>query len=232
MGPALSRSDRPNDLLRRSDGSLSKSRGIRCNLGKSQLARQHLRNARCFPATLPRTVPQGAEGTIASVKDIFELAENSELADAEKRYLPQGAPETRAIILAESRGSKLGDLTKDIPKCMVDVRCQPLLRRLTSALNQAKIRNIAVVRGYQKQTVNLASIKYFDNDNHQQTGELASLNSAAEYLSGPIIFAYGDILFRHHILDQLVEAEGDIVLIVDALWREKDPAPDPGTATL
>ena len=83
---------------------------------------------------------KGAEGTIASVKDIFKLAENSELADAEKRYLPQGAPETRAIILAASRGSKLGDLTKHIPKCMVDVRGQPLLRRLTSALNQAEIR--------------------------------------------------------------------------------------------
>ena len=168
---------------------------------------------------------KGAEGTIASVKDIFELAENSELADAEKRYLPKGAPETRAIILAASRGSKLGDLTKHIPKCMVDVRGQPLLRRLTSTLNQADIRNIAVVRGYQKQTVNLASIEYFDNDDHEKTGELASLNSASGYLSGPIIFAYGDILFRHHILDQLVEAEGDIVLIIDALWREKDPDP-------
>ena len=99
-----------------------------------------------------------------------------------------------------------------------------LLRRLTSA-NQADIRNIAVVRGYQKHTVNLASIEYFDNDDHEQTGELASLNSAAGYLSGPIIFAYGDILFRHHILDQLVGAAGDIVLIVDALWREKDPVP-------
>ncbi len=168
---------------------------------------------------------KGVEGTIASVKDIFELAQNSELAAAEKRYLPQSGLETKAIILAASRGTKLGDLTQHIPKCMVDVRGQPLLRRLTSTLNQAEIRNIAVVRGYKKETVNLASIDYVDNDDHETTGELASLYRAIHYLSGSTVFAYGDILFRHHILDQLLEAEGDIVLIVDALWREKDPNP-------
>jgi len=168
---------------------------------------------------------KGVEGTIASVKDIFELAENSELADAEKRYLPKSLPETRAIILAASRGTKLGNLTDSIPKCMIDVRGQPLLRRLTSTLNQTGIRNIAVVRGYKKETVNLASIDYFDNDDHESTGEINSLYCAIDYLSGPIVFAYGDILFRHHILDQLAEADGDIVLVVDALWREKDPDP-------
>ena len=53
--------------------------------------------------------------------------------------------------------------------------------------------------------------------------------TAIEFLSGSTVIAYGDILFRHHILDQLMEAEGDIVLIADALWREK--APDPKSRT-
>ena len=44
----------------------------------------------------------GVEGGIASVEDIFRLAENDELAEAEKRYLPATKAGPRAIILAAS----------------------------------------------------------------------------------------------------------------------------------
>ena len=174
----------------------------------------------------------GVEGVITPVKDIFELVENAELAKAEKVYLPQGEPDIQAVILAASRGSKLGDLTKDIPKCMIDIRGQPLLRRLASTFSQGNIKNITVVRGYKKETVNLPFIKYVDNDAYESTGEVSSLNVAIENLNNPSIIAYGDILFRHYILDQLLEAEGDIVLVVDALWRQKDPNPSSRTRDL
>ena len=174
----------------------------------------------------------GVEGMITPVKDIFELVENAELAEAEKVYLPQGEPDIQAVILAASRGSKLGDLTKDIPKCMIDIRGQPLLRRLASTFNQGNIKKITVVRGYKKETVNLPFIEYLDNDAYESTGELSSVNVAIENLKNPSIIAYGDILFRHYILDQLLEAEGDIVLVVDALWRQKDPNPSSRTRDL
>ena len=48
---------------------------------------------------------------------------------------------------------------------------------------------------------------------------------AADRLKGEALIAYGDILFRQHILDQLRGTDGDIVLAVDALWRERDPNP-------
>ena len=171
----------------------------------------------------------GVEGMITPVKDIFELVENAELARAEKVYLPQGEPDIQAVILAASRGSKLGDLTKDIPKCMIDIRGQPLLRRLASTFSQGNIKNITVVRGYKKETVNLPFIEYVDNDAYESTGEVSSLNAAIENLKNPSIIAYGDILFRHYILDQLLEAEGDMVLVVDALWRQKDSNPSSRT---
>ena len=174
----------------------------------------------------------GVEGMITPVKDIFELVENAELAKAEKVYLPQGEPDIQAVILAASRGSKLGDLTKDIPKCMIDIRGQPLLRRLASTFSQGNIKNITVVRGYKKETVNLPFIEYVDNDAYESTGEVSSLNVAIKNLNNPSIIAYGYILFRHYILDQLLEAEGDIVLVVDALWRQKDPNPSSRTRDL
>jgi phosphoenolpyruvate phosphomutase len=167
----------------------------------------------------------GVEDNIATVNDIFNLAGNAELSQAEKRYLPVTKPSPRAIVLAASRGNELGGLTEHHPKCMIDIRGQPLLRRMVSTLNEEKIREIAVVRGYKKETVNLPSIDYVDNDRYMVTGEVATLACAEKFIKGDVIVSYGDILFRHYILPLLIGAEGDVVLAVDALWRERDPDP-------
>ncbi|MEQ8195778.1 MAG: phosphoenolpyruvate mutase [Rhodospirillales bacterium] len=164
----------------------------------------------------------GIEKNVTSVKEIFQLQGNEELEDAEKRYLPRNEADMSAVILAASRGAALGDLTEDRPKCMVDVRGQPLLRRLAGTLREGGIRDITVVRGYKKDMINLPSMRAIDNDLYATTGELASLACATDYLKGPCVVAYGDILFRQYILDRLREAEGDIVIAVDALWNDRN----------
>jgi phosphoenolpyruvate phosphomutase len=162
------------------------------------------------------------EDEIASVKDVFELAGNKELADAERRYLQQAQRKTRAVVLAASRGSKLGALTEDRPKCMIDVRGQPLLRRLVGTLRAAGVGDVTVVRGYKKDSISLPAITPVDNDRYAETGEVASLACAAAQIDGECLITYGDILFKRFHLDALLDAEGDIVLAGDALARGKD----------
>ncbi len=161
------------------------------------------------------------EGRISSVKDVFDLAGNKELADAEKRYLPATRDRTGAIVLAASRGAELGQFTEDVPKCMIDVRGQPLLRRLVSTFRECGIGDVTVVRGYKKDAVALPSVTAIDNDDYEATGEVASLACAIDHLKGSCVVSYGDILFRRYILENLLETEGDIVLAVDALWHER-----------
>ena len=161
------------------------------------------------------------EDRIATVKDIFQLAGNDELKDAEDRYLPTDDDAPRGIVLAATRGSALGPLTEDKPKCMVEIQGQPLLRRLTRSLRQSGVRDVAVVRGYAKDAVDLPNLTYIDNDAYESTGEAASLATAIDRLTGDTVIAYGDILFRRYILDALLETEGDIVLAVDGMWRER-----------
>ncbi len=168
----------------------------------------------------------GVENEIATVKDIFKIAGNAELAEAEKLYLPESGDVTHAIILAASRGIELGDLTADRPKCMVDVRGQPILGRLVDTLNSGGIRDVTVIRGYRKEMVNLPAIEAINNDNYDQTGEAATLACAEERIEGEIVIAYGDTLFRQYVLDVLARADGDVVLVVDALWKERDPVPN------
>jgi phosphoenolpyruvate phosphomutase len=161
------------------------------------------------------------EDRIASLRDVFTLAGNAELSEAEDRYLPSTDDNVRAVVLAASRGSALGPLTEDQPKCMVDIRGQPLLRRLVSTLRESGVRDVHVVRGYRKEAVDLPNITTLDNDDYETTGEAASLACAFDRIEGDCVIAYGDILFRRYILDNLLDAEGDIVVGVDAMWRER-----------
>jgi phosphoenolpyruvate phosphomutase len=154
------------------------------------------------------------EHKVAPVNDIFKLVGNAELEEAENRYIPRKSS-ARGVILAASQG-QLGDLTADKPKCMVDVRGQPLLQRLVSTLAASGVRNVTVVRGFRKETVKLDGVHTVDNDLYEKTGELYSLACAVEAIEGHTVIAYGDILFRKYILDTLLESSADIVLAVDA----------------
>ncbi len=164
---------------------------------------------------------EGVDKEIVKVRDVFELTGNDELSEAEKRYLPSDGEGHRGIVLAASRGAELGKLTEDKPKCMIDVRGEPLLGRLVSALKNARVNDVTVVRGYKKDQINLPSLSYVDNDLYENTGELASLACARAAITGSCIIAYGDVLFRQYYLDQLFEHNADIVIAADALWKER-----------
>jgi phosphoenolpyruvate phosphomutase len=164
----------------------------------------------------------GPEARIASVKEVFVLTGNEELAAAEERYLPTQDAGCKAIVLAASRGAALGTLTDDKPKCMIDVRGQPLLRRQVAMLNNSGVQDVTIVRGYKKDAIDLPSVGTRDNDEFADTKELYSLACAREDLDGPCLVTYGDILFRPYMLDALLRAEGDIVIVADALWRDRE----------
>ena len=163
----------------------------------------------------------GVEGRVASVHDIFELTDNKELVDAEKRYLAPDRRSLRAVVLAASRGASLGALTEDKPKCMLDVRGKPLLHRLVKTMRESGLSDIHIVRGYKKESIALSEVHMVDNERYDETGEAASLACAIERLDGPCLVSYGDILFRRYILDRLIEAPAPITLVVDARWRER-----------
>jgi len=163
---------------------------------------------------------EGVEGRVVSVSDVFDLTGNDELAAAEERYLPEDKDPVKAIVLAASRGEDLGDLTASRPKCMIEVRGQPLLKRLVQTFSDADVRDVTVVRGYCKDAINLPAIHTADNDFYATTGEVASLSQAMPVLEGDVILAYGDILFRQFYLDMLLSAKGDIVVTVDANWEQ------------
>ncbi len=195
-------------------------------------ANHNMRAAVTAMRSISRRIKEGesltaVEGEITPVRDVFELMGHAELAAAEARYLGPGGRDHRAILLAASRGEKLGPLTAQRPKCMIDVRGEPLIQRLVGTLNEGGVRDVTVVRGYRKEALALANVEVVDNDRYGETGEAGSLACAGDRLDGPCLVSYGDILFRRHVLDGLLAADGDIVTVVDARVRAGNSrAPD------
>jgi len=163
------------------------------------------------------------EDSVAPVKEIFRLQGASELQDAEARYLPKRDQNSRAIVLAASRGAALGDLTASRPKAMVEVRGQPLLGHIVTAYNAAGIKDITVVRGYKPEAFDLPALKYADNPDFADTSELLSLQCALDSAgddSADLFVSFGDVIFKRYIVDILGESDADIVIAVDTNWQE------------
>jgi phosphoenolpyruvate phosphomutase len=78
------------------------------------------------------------------------------------------------------------------------------------------IADITVVRGYRKDAIAFPGIRTVDNDEHAATKELFSLYAARGAIKGNTVISYGDILFRDHVLHELINTEADISIVVDA----------------
>ena len=135
--------------------------------------------------------------------------------------MPKKDKSSSAIILAASRGSAFGDITKETPKCMLEVCGQPLLRRLVDIFRDGGVRDVTVVRGYKKDKINLPDIQTVDNDMHERTGEIGSLACAMDALQGPVYVAYGDTLFRQYFIDLIEDMDADIVIVADTQWHKR-----------
>jgi phosphoenolpyruvate phosphomutase len=158
----------------------------------------------------------GIEDKVATVSEVFRLQGEAELEDAEKKYLPTSGKSVNAVVLAAARGDRLGELTADAPKAMLEVNGRPILAQAVEKLNRVGIKDISVVRGYRKDKIALPNLKYVDNDEYSATSEVYSLYLAREKIAENTVVLYGDIIFRSYFLNDLLNDESPATVIVDA----------------
>ena len=155
------------------------------------------------------------EDRIATVDRIFALQGADELTRAQERYLKH-KQDPHAIVLAASRGNALQDLTEDRPKVMLSISGKPLLQRLVEEFKKQAINKITVVAGYRAETIDTGGIELRLNKDYESTGELSSLLCAVDAFHNDMLILYGDLLFRGYILNDLLDHDGDIVVVVDS----------------
>ena len=124
-----------------------------------------------------------------------------------------------AIIAAAGMGTRLGNFTKDRPKCMLELNGKKLFDRQTDLLLKNGISEINVVIGYRKEWFKDKRFKYFVNKDYADNNILHSLFCAEKAMDTGFLFSYSDIIYDGVIVEQMLNQNSDIAIAVDPEWR-------------
>lgn len=125
----------------------------------------------------------------------------------------------KAIILAAGRGSRLGSLTDDRPKCLAELGGMTLIGRQLRTLGDAGITDIVIVTGYRSEMLALPGTRRVHNPDWEDTNMVESLFRAESEFGDDMIVAYGDIVYEPRLLDELMGSPHPISVLVDRQWR-------------
>ena len=130
-------------------------------------------------------------------------------------------PVSKAVLLAAGKGTRMRELTNDLPKPMIAVRGKPILQHIVEGLAAAGVNRVLIVVGYRADVVREffgdgsrfgVAIEYTTQVVQGGTGRVVAL---AESFAGsdPFVLGYGDILVTPENYTRLV-ALGDAEALV------------------
>jgi len=126
----------------------------------------------------------------------------------------------KAIIIAAGQGSRLGDLTKNLPKPLLDINGKSILKRQIELFHKFGIEDIIIVRGPHKEKFHLNDVRYIEDTDYLHGEQTSSLMFARNEIIGDVIISFGDIIFDESILKQLLESNDEVVLCTDQNWQK------------
>ncbi len=119
----------------------------------------------------------------------------------------------KAVILAAGKGTRMRELTNELPKPMLRVQGKPILEHIIGGLLQAAIRDIFIVTGFKAEVIEDhfgdgsrlgARIQYGRQLVQDGTGRAPAL--ARDFVAhSPFLLTYGDILVLPETYQQMVE---------------------------
>src|SRR5439155_20891660 len=134
----------------------------------------------------------------------------------------------RAVLLAAGRGTRMRELTADLPKPMIKVRGKPVLLHIIEGLQAAGIKNFLIVVGYHGDAVRSyfsdgtcfgLQIKYATQVVQDGTGRVVDL--ARDFVDqSPFVLSYGDILVDPENYKSIIDLADEIEAIVSVKQNE------------
>jgi phosphoenolpyruvate phosphomutase len=163
------------------------------------------------------------ENSIATMDFMFQLQGMDKMKQEEKVYLKTEHEDVDVVILAAGKPNYQKGLMKllvDLPPVMLDINGKTLLQRNVEVLNSLGINNIYVVTGYLEDRVDAKGIKKIINRHFEQGYILDSFMQAERFLSGRVLFCYGDVMFDKSIIENLLKRNEEITLVVDPSFKK------------
>jgi len=136
----------------------------------------------------------------------------------------------KVVILAAGRGSRMGEGTANIPKCMMKLGKKTLISHCVETLESAEIsrKDISIVTGYRSEEItrHISGVHYFHNADWEKTNMFISLTKAREWLlNEPCIVCYSDIIFNKNAITMLKNSQASIAITYYSkfweLWEKR-----------
>lgn len=119
----------------------------------------------------------------------------------------------KAVILAAGKGTRMKDLTNEVPKPMLKVQGKPILEHILEGLLSAGIHDVFIVTGFRAEVIE----SYFGNGERWkariaygrqlvQDGTGKAPEIAKEFVGpSPFLLTYGDILVKPETYQQMIQ---------------------------
>jgi UDP-N-acetylglucosamine diphosphorylase / glucose-1-phosphate thymidylyltransferase / UDP-N-acetylgalactosamine diphosphorylase / glucosamine-1-phosphate N-acetyltransferase / galactosamine-1-phosphate N-acetyltransferase len=124
----------------------------------------------------------------------------------------------KAVLLAAGRGTRMRELTADLPKPMIKVRNKPILLHILEGLQAARIKNFLIIVGYHSDAVRNyfgdgtcfgLRINYATQVVQDGTGRVVNL--ARDFAdNSAFVLGYGDILVDPQNYKRIIDLTDDI----------------------
>lgn len=134
----------------------------------------------------------------------------------------------KAVLLAAGRGTRMRELTADLPKPMIEVHGKPVLQHIVEGLRDVGVRQLLVIVGYRADAVQnffgdgsryYIEIQYTTQAVQDGTGRVVDLarNFAGD---SPFVLSYGDILVDRANYKRLLNLPQDVEAIISVTQVE------------
>jgi UDP-N-acetylglucosamine diphosphorylase / glucose-1-phosphate thymidylyltransferase / UDP-N-acetylgalactosamine diphosphorylase / glucosamine-1-phosphate N-acetyltransferase / galactosamine-1-phosphate N-acetyltransferase len=118
----------------------------------------------------------------------------------------------KAVILAAGKGTRMRELTDELPKPMLEVQGKPILQHIVEGIRAAGVRDLFIVTGYRAEVIEnqFGEGKRWDariacGRQAVQDGTGKAPEVAKEFVgASPFILTYGDILVRPETYRQMI----------------------------
>jgi dTDP-glucose pyrophosphorylase len=134
----------------------------------------------------------------------------------------------KAVLLAAGRGTRMREMTADIPKPMLEVRGKPVLQHIVEGLRDAGVAEFLIIVGYRAETVQnffgdgsryKIGIQYATQATQDGTGRVVEL--AKNFVANtPFVLGYGDILVARENYKGILDLPGDIEAFISVTRGE------------
>jgi choline kinase len=125
---------------------------------------------------------------------------------------------SRAIILAAGIGARMGPLTADRPKAMLEVGGRMLIDRALDALAPFGLVDARLVVGHQHHRLRdhlRTRVRFIENTRYRDTNSLYSLWLARDALVKGALIMNSDVLVSHELVARLIEAPVEDAVLID-----------------